>query len=296
MSKPIVAVTHSGSFHTDDIFAAATLELFYAGKDLKIIRSRDEKDIASADIVFDVGGVYDSKTLRFDHHQKGGAGERENGIPYASFGLVWKEYGVTLCENKEVALYIEEKLVAPIDASDNGVDIFETKNNIMPYTVSSMISAFKPTWEEDAIALQYEHFLKMVSWAKEIINREIIKVNSFIKAQGLVEDAYKKAVDKRVIILDGLYPANEILRQYPEPLFMVAPRGDGNWNVKCISLEEHGFQNRKDFPSTWAGLRDLELQELTGVSDAVFCHKSLFLSVAASKEGALELAHLAVEY
>jgi uncharacterized UPF0160 family protein len=296
MSKTIVAVTHNGRFHTDDVFAAATLELFYADKDLKIIRSRDEKDIASADIVFDVGGIYDSKTLRFDHHQKGGAGERENGIPYASFGLVWKEYGVTLCESKEVALYIEEKLVTPIDASDNGVDIVEPKNGIFPYTISSMISAFKPTWEEDALTMHDENFFKMVAWAKEIITREIIKVNSFIKAQALVEEAYKKAIDKRIILLNGLYPADEILNHYPEPLYMVAPRDDGKWGVKCVSLEGHGFANRKDLPSIWGGLRDIELQELTGVSDAMFCHRSLYLAVAGSREGALELAHLAVEY
>ena len=41
----------------------------------------------SADIVIDVGGQYDPDAGRFDHHQRGGAGERENGIPYSSFGL-----------------------------------------------------------------------------------------------------------------------------------------------------------------------------------------------------------------
>ncbi|MDQ5931189.1 MAG: hypothetical protein QG674_355, partial [Patescibacteria group bacterium] len=107
MSKPIVAVTHNGSFHTDDVFATATLQLFYAERDLTIVRSREEKDIDSADIVFDVGGIYDPKTLRFDHHQKGGAGERENGIPYSSFGLIWKEYGAVLCGGAEVAQVVD---------------------------------------------------------------------------------------------------------------------------------------------------------------------------------------------
>ncbi len=44
------------------------------------------------------------------------------------------------------------------------------------------------------------------------------------------------------------------------------------------------------------GLRDEELQKITGVEDAVFCHKGLFLAVSKSKEGAVKLAELALSY
>ena len=64
-------------------------------------RTRDEERITKADYVFDVGGIYDPSINRFDHHQPGGAGKRENDIPYAAFGLVWKTYGPILCENNE---------------------------------------------------------------------------------------------------------------------------------------------------------------------------------------------------
>lgn len=37
-------------------------------------------------MVVDIGGVYDLETNHFDHHQIGGAGKRENGIPYAAIG------------------------------------------------------------------------------------------------------------------------------------------------------------------------------------------------------------------
>src|SRR5690606_7569866 len=92
-------VTHNGSFHADDIFACATLTLHLEqqGKGYKIIRTRDESRIDSADFVVDVGGIYDEKTNRFDHHQPGGAGSRDNGVPYAAFGLVWKHYGHLVC-------------------------------------------------------------------------------------------------------------------------------------------------------------------------------------------------------
>jgi len=53
--------------------------------------------------------------------------------------------------------------------------------------------------------------------------------------------------------------------------------------------------NRKNFPKLWAGLRDEELQNVTGVPDAIFCHRGLFLAIAKSKEGAIKLAQIAVE-
>src|SRR3989338_10239311 len=106
-------ITHNGSFHTDDIFAAATLSLLLEkkGEPFEIIRTRDEEIIKSADYVFDVGGIYEREKNRFDHHQPGGAGRRvlsgvegeKFGIEYSSFGLVWEKFGVDLAGNKEVA-------------------------------------------------------------------------------------------------------------------------------------------------------------------------------------------------
>ena len=120
-TKKKILVTHNGAFHADDLFATAILFILYNGK-AKIIRSRDLEIIKSADIVYDVGGEYDGHRL-FDHHQKGGAGARPNGIPYSSFGLIWRAYGEKICGDKEVAEFIDEKIVQPIDAVDNGVDI-----------------------------------------------------------------------------------------------------------------------------------------------------------------------------
>lgn len=39
-------------------------------KNAEIIRSRDPEQLASCDIVVDVGGVYDPKQHRYDHHQR----------------------------------------------------------------------------------------------------------------------------------------------------------------------------------------------------------------------------------
>ena len=62
------ASTHDGRFHADEIFALAILNLIYP--DLKIVRSRDEKVYNKADIIVDVGHIYNPENLIFDHHQR----------------------------------------------------------------------------------------------------------------------------------------------------------------------------------------------------------------------------------
>ena len=87
------------------------------------------------------------------------------------------------------------------------------------------------------------------------------------------------------------------MSHYPEPLYVVSPDSQGNnyWKIKAVREDpDASFKNRKDLPESWAGKRDKELAEVTGVSDAIFCHNKLFIAVAGSKEGALKLARIAV--
>ncbi len=290
-------ITHNGKFHTDDVFACATLCLMLESKreSYEIIRTRDEEIVRNGDYVFDVGGIHDADNNKFDHHQVGGAGKRENGIEYASFGLVWSKYGAELCGSKKVADYVDEKMIASIDAEDNGVDIFATTHdNILPYSIWNITRAFLPTWKEGENELD-NIFLDVVDFAKKILQREITRAKAKDEAEVLVEKACESAVDKRLIILDAYYPWQSTLMKYPEPLFVVIPVVGGRWNLQTIQVAKDSFKSRKDLPKDWAGLMNEDLQKVTGVPDAVFCHRSLFLAVASSKEGILKLAELALK-
>jgi uncharacterized UPF0160 family protein len=109
MNKQIKVISHGSGFHTDDIFAVATILLVLGEKDdVSVIRTRDMEIIKTGDYVVDVGGVHDESTNRFDHHQFGGAGKRENGIPYASFGLVWNKFGKDLVGSEDGANRIDK--------------------------------------------------------------------------------------------------------------------------------------------------------------------------------------------
>jgi uncharacterized UPF0160 family protein len=94
-------------------------------------------------------------------------------------------------------------------------------------------------------------------------------------------------------VLDVDYSWNDVLSKHEEPFFVVYP-ANNVWHVSAVRDKPKTFINRKNFPAAWAGLRDAELQKVTGVPDAVFCHNKLFLVVSRSKEGAKALAEKAV--
>ncbi len=296
-NNKIKLVTHNGSFHADDIFACATLSIMLEseGREFEVIRTRDEGIINTGDYVFDVGSVYDASINRFDHHQMGGAGARENTIPYSSFGLIWKHYGEKIAGSPKAQMMIDKNLVQPVDAFDNGVSLVDKKGEIVPYFIQHAFLSMCPTWIEEKDKSD-EYFSKSVSFAKEILKREIIQVNAIIEAEDKVVEIYNNTEDKRIIILDKKYPYEEILGRFKEPLYAVFPRMDdtGHWSVKGVRAEAKSFINRKDFPKSWAGLQNEELAKVTGVEDAVFCHRAMFLAVAKSKAGAIKLAELAL--
>ncbi len=294
--KKVIIATHDGMFHSDDVFAVATLLFLLDTAPVltAIVRTREEDLIHKADFVVDVGAVYDAEKNRFDHHQEGGAGKRPNGIPYAAFGLVWQKFGKNVAGSEDVAALIDKSLVASIDSSDNGTDIYKkTFADVGPYLVDDYLHNIRPTWQEGTETLD-ARFLEAVGVARQVLKREIAHMQAFVAAEAQVCKAYDVAADKRLIVLDAFYPHEKILASYPEPQFAVFPRLDGSWNVKAIRDDVASFKNRKDFPESWAGKRDSELAQVTGVSDALFCHNGRFMAVAKSKQGAIRLAELAL--
>jgi uncharacterized UPF0160 family protein len=258
------------------------------------VRTREEKEISAADYAVDVGFAYDPAAKRFDHHQQGGAGVRDNGIPYASFGLVWKEYGEQVCRSKEIAEEIDKMLVQPVDSYDNGIQFIESKiAGVYPYDLRMILYAFRPTWKEpDNVD---DVFMQLVQYAKVLLTRQTVVLSDAIEAREKVEEAYHRADDKRIIVLDERYPWEEVLARFPEPLFVLYPkRGADTWSVKTIRNDFLTFNARKDLPESWAGKTNGELEAITGVPGATFCHKNRFLAVAKTKEAALKMAEIAL--
>lgn len=287
--KNMTVVTHNGIFHADDVFSIAALKRVFPS--FNLVRSRDPETIANADVVVDVGGIYDDAADRFDHHQRGGAGARENGIPYSSFGLIWKKYGVQICAGEEkVAKAVDSGLVSAIDAIDCGY----VEGVAEGVSLSQTISLFNPSWEEnDDIDACFD---EAVGFASRLLERFIASAAGGVNAKAIVAQAIEKAEDPRVIVLEQFTPWKRTVHALSEEaLYMVYPSQTGQWRIQSVPVEPGSFDNRKSLPAAWGGLSGEELQSITGIDDAMFCHNGLFIAGAESFDSAMKMAGIALE-
>jgi len=318
----ITIATHNGSFHADDVFAVAALllvcekkyntvrveegsketskEIYKEIYNVEVIRSRDKEVLEKATHVVDVGGVYNPSQNRFDHHQEGGAGVREDGIPYASFGLVWKEYGEFLTGDAEIAEEIDKRIVTPIDAADNGLTVGNSLSEKKSqsewfYNVKDMVFAYRATWKEDDMIMD-KNFLYLTEVFKKILGREISIIKDTKEGEKEVTEFLAINKGKTLLIIDKHIPYERVLFSNPYVLLVVSPkRQSSDWSVETVRDSFDTYVDRIELPLEWAGKKDVELQNITGVDDAIFCHNGRFIAVAKSKEGAIKLAHLALE-
>jgi uncharacterized UPF0160 family protein len=284
--------THPGNFHADDVFAVAVLELAHGSVD--VVRTREAVD---ADVRVDIGGRSDPATGDFDHHQRGGAGERANGVRYASFGLVWREFGPRLAGSEDAATAIDERLVQGVDANDTGQNISTALvEGIRPMTVSGVIAALNPSWDEELSPAEEDaRFMEAVALARGILEREIAGAKAYRRGLDIVRRSIERATDPRVIELDQKAPWHEtVVTTAPAALYVVYPKSDG-WGMQAVPKALGEFANRKDLPEAWAGHADAELAAITGVPDAMFAHTKRFYASARSREGILALARQALD-
>lgn len=287
--------THDGTFHADEAFAIAALSLL--GQPVEIVRTRDQHVMAACDVRVDVGFAHDPTDGDFDHHQRGGAGERPNGVRFASFGLVWRHHGTALCGgDAAVAARVDVTLVQGIDANDTGQALSRPLvEGVQPMTVSGLIARLNPTWDEDSdTADQDRRFSQAIALAAPIIEREIVAAAAQERALRLVAEAIERSPDPRLVELDRNVPWHEaVVRDAPQALFVLLPKRAG-WGIEAVPRRLGSFGNRRELPEAWAGLSGDALAAVTGVEDAVFCHAGRFLAVARSREGALALAEQAL--
>jgi len=283
--------THDGKFHADEVMATAILnEIFVT----ELIRTRNKKVLDELDIVYDVNGG------EFDHH---GIDKvmREDGTPFSSCGLIWNKFGKEVVHFKNESLnedqideifnFIDRSLVEGIDALDNGIWI--DKSEIPLMNISSILSGFNPLWyEEDK---ENQNFNKAVEFATSILNNKINFKVSVIKAKEKVVKAYESREIPEVMILDTYCPYGESLKEIDEAqqILFVIFKSKTNYLLQTIRGKDG--KDKKKLPKDWMGKRDEELANVTGVSDATFCHTGRFIAGAVSLEGIKKLARLAIQ-
>lgn len=275
------AFTHSGKFHADDVFSSALL--LYLNPEIRIIRGNKVPEDFDG-IVFDIGRG------KYDHHQKDSR-IRENGIPYAAFGLLWEELGAEIL-GEELAQKFDESFVQPLDNNDNTGE----KNEL-----ATLIGNFNPTW--DAQGGNDEAFFQAVSVAGMILENKFERYLGNERADKRVEEileAHQKAVysgekskeEARILVLPEFVPCQKRLSE-TDIAFVIFPSNRGGY---CIQPQkkEYSLNYKCSFPIEWLGLENEELISATGLLSAGFCHKGGFLMTTGTLEDAVKACEISL--
>ncbi|MDD3218789.1 MAG: MYG1 family protein [Lachnospiraceae bacterium] len=274
--KDAKGFTHGGKFHADDVFSAALL--LYLNPEIEIFRGNRVPEEFSG-IVFDIGRG------KYDHHQRD-ARVRDNGIPYAAFGLLWEELGFEIL-GEELALRFDHDFVQPLDLNDNTGERNE---------LASLIGDFNPSW--DVEGNNDSAFFEAVNLASTVLENKFAKYRGNERADLLVEEFLEKQKTQqntteslaRILVMPQFVPCQKKLSD-TEIEFIIFPSNRGGY---CIQpLKRPGSMNYKcSFPARWLGLENEELQEETGLESAAFCHKGGFLMSVGELKDAVKACKL----
>jgi len=277
---PRSLATHDGSFHADEVTASAIL-LFYNLIDRsKIVRTRHFGKLEECEYVCDVGGIYNPKEKRFDHHQSEYIGD------FSSAGMVWADLKQRGIVNADTYDFLNRTLILGVDAHDNGRMEYEPT----VCSFSHIISNFVPTQYDAPKEIQDKAFFEALDFVVGHLQRALDR-HQYIKSCRAKVAAAMLKQDKLLIFEEAmpwLESFFELGGEKHPALFVIMPSG-GQWKLRGIppSLKER-MKVRVPLPEKWAGLLDETLKKASGIEGAVFCHKGRFISVWKTKEEALQ--------
>jgi len=321
--------THNGSFHCDESLACSLLKILPRYQDASIVRTRDPAVLDTCTLVVDVGGVFDRETDRYDHHQKTFS-DSVNSLDatkkwvtkLSSAGLVYFYFGREIIAHlleKDVTDPVVEKVfdkvyenfVEEIDAIDNGIS---THDGEPRYSINTNISArvahLHPTWQDKnpdydagfqkAIELTRTEFLDRVNyygkvwWEARDIVAKVLQTRFEVHASGRVLDF---SVVGGVPWKEHLFEleVEEGLKDDSNILYTIYTDQNGLWRIQCVPVRARSFENRLSLPSQWRGVRDGELESISGVEGATFVHAGGFIGGAKTREGVMKMAEIALE-
>ena len=290
-------ITHGGKFHADDVMSTVILEMAF--ENVIVCRVLEvPKKVKKGTIIYDVGGG------RWDHHQRGGNGARKNGIPYAASGLIWRDFGdgVIKCyapklkNVNEIWDAVDKMLIQGIDATDNGVANNYNSQGVSVMSICQLIANYNPLWNEKG---DYDKaFLNACDMAREILANVIKKAISTYMAKEIVQKSIDNA-SNHIMILKKFVPWERYLYLSTNPKsidiwFVVYPSLRGGFNWQTVPMYLKSQKPMKQVPKEWWGLKGKELQKITGIKTAIFCHDGGFIGGAETQEDTIKMAQKAV--
>ena len=301
---PEFLVTHSGGFHADELLSSVVLtRLFPAAR---LVRTRAPEWIAPGTdrIIYDVGGAYDPDAGIFDHHQRG-APLRDDGQPFSSFGLIWRQFGrdyltafgVPAGDIEAVHGKFDTDFVLPVDLMDNGALSPSAAGQMAKLTLPTLLETLKPVFDDRAPDADDRAFHAALSIARTFVEATLAQGAAKLRAESVVRQAIELAGDGHVLELPmGMPFRPAIVKSGADHLLFVVHPRETDWCLTGIRRSSEGFELRADLPADWAGLTGKDLEAASGVTGATFCHNGRFIAAAKTREAALDMARIAVSH
>ena len=282
-------MTHDGPFHADEVSACALLVLFDMIDRDKIFRSRDEEKLAIFDFVCDVGGIYEPKNHRFDHHQASYQG------PLSSAGMILSYlFEEKVIEEKEYHFF-RNSIIDGVDAHDNGLENPKPGHS----SFSNVVSNFQPVAQSASKDCFEQAFFEALDFVIGHFSRLRERFKYYQDCLKYVARCMEDFSGKDYLIfeqnLSWLESFFELGGEKHQARFIVMPSGS-HWKLRAIPPSyEKRMQVREALPAHWAGLIGGDLEKASGIPGAIFCHKGRFTSVWESKEAALQALEYVLE-
>lgn len=215
-----------------------------------------------------------------------------------------------------------DDFIEAIDGIDNGIPQYPSsapsayKNKT---DLSSRVGYLNPSWNQTATSQEMDaRFERASSMAGgEFFDRVDYTFSAWLPAREIVEKAMSRRAELsgdaqgRVLVFDefaswkdhlftleaeqaaaasskGQTPAERIL-------YVVYPDEAGKWRIQAVPETADSFVSRKALPEAWRGVRDAQLDEVTGIPGGIFVHASGFIGGNQTREGALKMTQKALE-
>jgi uncharacterized UPF0160 family protein len=282
-------VTHNGEFHADDVVGVTLLELVYGT--IVLERTRALEPIQKADFVLDVGGVFDPKKCRFDHHQK----EYHGDLASAGMVLQWlSEHGKM---DASFARYLGAFFITGVDRQDTGE--YEPQPGIC--TFSDVIASFNASSPDTSEGEHLSRFKSAMEFTTAFIKRILARYQERQKYQGTFCALLDKRsqMPDRVLVMEEFIPWKEYIFEETgcqDILFVIFPHSSTKWMLHTVPVSKNApYSNRMKLPESWAGLLEGDFVKACGIEDAIFCHKQRFIAAFKKKEAAIEASLLTIQ-
>jgi len=321
--------THNGSFHCDETLACSLLKLLPRYSDAEIVRTRDLGVLDTCDLVVDVGGVFDREKHRYDHHQKTFNSSMNTldsnkrwVTKLSSAGLVYCYFGKEIIAHllavkdddklvDKVYDKVYENFVEEIDAIDNGISTHDGEGRYgISTNLSARVSHLGPNWNDDnqdfdvgfykAMDLTKTEFLDRVNYygnvwwaARDIVNKSIQERFTVHKSGKLLEFAQGGVPWKEHLF--ELEKENDLTGAGGNILYVIYTDQNNMWRIQCVPVRSKSFENRLSLPEAWRGVRDQDLEKLSGIKGATFVHSGGFIGGNKTREGVMAMVEVALK-